>query len=413
MATSFTNYNGKTVINDEAWKARLTGSAEVYNNALGTNLTAEQYDRQINPTTAGARWGDPDPNPEASAALGSATTQKLTDWYSNLTAPKKSASAALPTTSAATATTATTAPKTSTAGPGYDVSAWYRQAAGREGDAGGLDYWRDQLTQSGDPSAVYSEFLKGLAANGDYSTGANLNNQPAQLDIGSLYTRNPTSSQTVSSQLGSLLDSNGKYIQSARDRAMLESNARGLSNSSIAASAGEDAAIQAALPIATSDAQLYRDVDSYNAALRNQGLMYNTDAQNTYINSQQQINANAAINTQNNATSTKNNAANNATTIATNAANNANQLTLAQLQSETSRYQADKSNASSQYNTDANVKNQAEQNKTTLVNNIIQSTELSPDRKAELLRQLGEEGLASAIFVGAGVSDDLDFSQGY
>lgn len=352
-------------------------------------------------------------------AISQSTANTLTDWYAKATGGSNPVTSSNTPTGSAFGTTAAAAPKPATGMPsantsgngGYDVSAWYRNAAGREADTGGKAYWEGVLASGADPTNTYNEFVKGLANNNDLAKpGGGYALSPSQLDLNSLVKRGVTKEQTVAGQIGSLLDANSPYIQSARDRAMRASNARGLSNSSIAASAGEDSAYQAALPIATSDAQAYRDVDSYNAALANQGLMYNVDAQNTFKNNQLSIDANTAMNTQNNATSTKNNAANNATSIRNNDANNANQLTVAQLQAETSRYQADKSNASSQYNTDANVKNQAEQNKTTLINNIIQSQELSPDRKAALLRQLGEEGLASAIFIGS-VSDDLDFSQ--
>jgi hypothetical protein len=358
-------------------------------------------------------------------AISPSTTNALTDWYSKYktggnTAPTGSSFGSAAATAAKGASTgnqtagviagAAKPSATTSGGNGYDVAAWYRQAAGREADAGGKSFWEGVLASGADPGNVYNDFVKELADNNDLAKpGASTSLAPSQLDLDKLVKRNVSKNQTVSGQIGDLLDTNSSYLQSARDRSMRASNARGLSNSSIAASAGEAAAYEAALPIATSDAQAFRDVDSYNAALANQGLMYNTDAQNTFKNNQLQIDANTSINTQNNATSTKNNAANIAAQSATNAANNANQLTVAQLQAETSRYQADKSNASSQYNTDANIKNQAEQNKTTLVNNIIQSPELSPDRKAALLRQLGEEGLASAIFIGS-VSDDLNFS---
>ena len=159
-----------------------------------------------------------------------------------------------------------------------------------------------------------------------------------------------------------------------------------MSNSSIAASAGEDSAYQAALPIATSDAQAYREADAYNSALYNQGLMYNTDAQNTFLQQNNQILADkesqqAAL---------------------------GGQMSIAQLQAATSKYQADKNEATSKYNTDAATKQQADANKNTLVNNIIQTPDLSPDRKAELLKQLGESGLASAIYVANDIASELD-----
>lgn len=64
----------------------------------------------------------------------------------------------------------------------------------------------------------------------------------------------PTSGETTRGQMESLLDSDSVYLQRARARAAEQSAARGLQNSSIGAGAGEAAAIDAALPIASQDA---------------------------------------------------------------------------------------------------------------------------------------------------------------
>lgn len=347
-------------------------------------------------------------------AINQNTMDSMTDWYTKATSntgtnplntPRENTGDQFGNTSYGASATSSTAQKASSASPysttptgsqsgggskspGYDVAAWYRSAAGREADKEGLAYWQSQLESGADQGSVYREFVRGLIANNDLAKpGSGYQLGPATIDKNQLTTRGVTSNQTVAGQLQGLLDANSKYIQSARDRSLRAANARGLTNSSIAAGAGEEAAFQAALPIATSDAQAYRDVDAYNAALYNQGLLYNADAQNQFTGRQQQIEADRG----------------------SQSATLANQLRIAQLQADVSKYQADKSNASSQYNTDANIKNQAEQNKTTLVNNIIQSTELSPDRKAALLRQLGEGRLADAIYVGGNYSDDLRF----
>ena len=60
--------------------------------------------------------------------------------------------------------------------------------------------------------------------------------------------------QGVSGRLNTLLDAESPYIQRARTRAKQMANRRGLLSSSIAAGAGEAAAIDAALPIAEADA---------------------------------------------------------------------------------------------------------------------------------------------------------------
>jgi len=352
-------------------------------------------------------------------AINDTTANTLSNWFTTAIGGQNTAAttptAATTTTAAATptatnsvlakagsttpaATTATTATKATPS-----VSSWYDQVTGRKGEQAGIDYWQSALDSGANADDLYKQFVKSAVDNNDY----NPNTTPAQLDLDSLKNRSVTSGQTVSGQLQGLLDANSDYIQSARDRTLRTANARGLTNSSIAASAGEDAAYQAAMPIATSDAQVNRDVDAYNAALYNQGLMYNTDAQNAaitkdrdYIN---QANVLAQQQSGQKDLATQQIAADKASQTAA----LGSQMSIAQLQAETTKYQSDKTAANSQYNTDANTKIQAEQNKTTLVNNIIQSAELSPDRKAELLKQLGETGLASAIYVAADIASDL------
>lgn len=83
--------------------------------------------------------------------------------------------------------------------------------------------------------------------------------------------------ETVRGQLNSLLQSDSPFIANARQRAAETANARGLLNSSIAAGAGERAAIEAALPIAQQDAKGFQD-----QALQNQ-----QNRQQAQVNAQQ------------------------------------------------------------------------------------------------------------------------------
>lgn len=61
---------------------------------------------------------------------------------------------------------------------------------------------------------------------------------------------------TVQGQLSGLMDSDAPFLQQARTRAAQTANSRGLLNSSMAASAGEAAAYDAALPVAAKDAEI-------------------------------------------------------------------------------------------------------------------------------------------------------------
>lgn len=100
------------------------------------------------------------------------------------------------------------------------------------------------------------------------SLGFNLSNVagPSQWDV--------SGNQTVANQLTSLLASDNPLIQQARARAMQQSNARGLSNSSIAQTAGDAAAYDAMMQIAKQDAGTNATAAQSNTAAKNQ---FNTD----------------------------------------------------------------------------------------------------------------------------------------
>ncbi len=76
--------------------------------------------------------------------------------------------------------------------------------------------------------------------------------------------------ETVQGQLKGLMDSESPFIQQAQTQAKQESNARGLINSSMAVTAGQDAAYRAALPVANADAQTYKSAGDINFGAQNQ-----------------------------------------------------------------------------------------------------------------------------------------------
>ena len=83
-------------------------------------------------------------------------------------------------------------------------------------------------------------------------------------------TQNVTPESTVKNQMEGLLSENSQYMQLAKQGAKEESASRGLLNSSIAAGAGQRAAIQSALPIAQQDAQTYNNQSLVNQQYQNQ-----------------------------------------------------------------------------------------------------------------------------------------------
>lgn len=89
----------------------------------------------------------------------------------------------------------------------------------------------------------------------------------------SVHTREVQDNELVNNQLNDLLSSDSKYIRDARLRGIEFANKRGQLGSSFSAGAAERNAIEAGLPIATADAQAYRDAAEQNLnALNNFSL---------------------------------------------------------------------------------------------------------------------------------------------
>jgi len=101
---------------------------------------------------------------------------------------------------------------------------------------------------------------KGILGDTDFQNTYDSGEVAQELDQGSFFKEGETyvtPSSTVAGQLTSLLDTDSKYIQQARISAAEKAQERGMLNTSLAAGAGEQAAIQSALPIAQQDAQTY------------------------------------------------------------------------------------------------------------------------------------------------------------
>jgi len=174
---------------------------------------------------------------------------------------------------------------------------------------------------TGIPVAQLAQQL-GMSTDGGSSTPAGIINSGMSTDGGSSTPAgiinsgmasqwNIDGSQTVAGQLKDLLNPNNPLMQQARTGALEQMNNRGLSNSSMALTAGDAAAYQAAMPIAQADAATYAKATSYNADQKNQFAL-----QGNNLSSSQWI---------------------------------------AQLQANTSKYNTDASAATSKYNTDASA----------------------------------------------------------
>ena len=86
--------------------------------------------------------------------------------------------------------------------------------------------------------------------------------------------------ETVSGQLDSLLAKDSPLSQRAMAGATQQSNRRGLVNSSMAAQAGQAALIDAAMPIANADANVYGAASRDNQSASNTALQFNAGSKN-------------------------------------------------------------------------------------------------------------------------------------
>lgn len=189
---------------------------------------------------------------------------------------------------APSATTQTTS-TTSTSAP--DVASWYRNDFGRDPDQAGMQFWQNALTGGADPNRIYSDFIAAGVRNGERlrgmssaqgqptATPAAASYQAAQLGTPTAW--NVTPDQTVEGRVNNILNPNNPIIQQARSRAAAAANDRGLLNSSMAIGAGESAAYDAAIPIASADAQTTAKAAGYNADMSNQFAVHNVDSTNT------------------------------------------------------------------------------------------------------------------------------------
>jgi hypothetical protein len=93
---------------------------------------------------------------------------------------------------------------------------------------------------------------------------------------------NVSDDQTVEGRINRIINSGSPFMQQARTRAAETAASRGLVNSSMAVTAGESAALDAALPIAQADAATVAKAAGYNADQTNQFAVKNTDSENQF-----------------------------------------------------------------------------------------------------------------------------------
>lgn len=128
-----------------------------------------------------------------------------------------------------------------------------------------------------DPARAGRARAGSMRAPGDVRqrTFADANVSGVEIGNTDVTTREVQDEELVSNQLTGLIDENSQYIKQAKQRAMELANARGSFGSSFAAGAAQRAAVEAALPIATADAQAYRDAATQNMNAQNEFALAN------------------------------------------------------------------------------------------------------------------------------------------
>lgn len=110
-----------------------------------------------------------------------------------------------------------------------------------------------------------------------------------------------TPDQTVQGRIASIIDPNSPLMQQAKTQADEQSNARGLINSSMAVTGGQDAMYRAATPIAAADAATYAKAAGYNADEANQVAAQNATMKNAMTQANLSANTSMFNTTANNA----------------------------------------------------------------------------------------------------------------
>jgi hypothetical protein len=221
------------------------------------------------------------------------------------------------------------------------LSQLYQSDLGRAPDAAGEAYWANAMN-NGVTLAQVDQSMKGSSEYASDHSGVptvipttastytpTLLGAPTQLNV--------APNQTVQGQLQNIMDPNSPIMMQARTGALQQANANGLLNSSMAITAGDNAAYAAAIPIANSDAGIYNNAATTNANAANNFAVNNQTASNTAG----QFNAGAA-NTLTGQQLSNQTALTNAqlaaqTSVATNAASNAQSGTNAQTQAQSAQ----------------------------------------------------------------------------
>lgn len=136
---------------------------------------------------------------------------------------------------------------------------------------------KDLSLSVSNPAVAAAPQLGAAATAGTASAGPSRDVNAAQAGV-SNWNLNPNT--TVQGQLNGLLSQGSPLMTIAKTRAEQEMNGKGLLNSSMAVQAGQQAMMDAALPIAQQDANVYAQNGQFNAAAANNNSQFNTAQSN-------------------------------------------------------------------------------------------------------------------------------------
>lgn len=125
-------------------------------------------------------------------------------------------------------------------------------------------------------------------------TGTGNTPQATASQVTSTPTWQNTPDQTVSGQINGIISQNSPLLQQAQTQAKQSAASSGLLNSSMATTAGESALYNAALPIASADANQASKVAQTNVQNQNSNAQFNTQQQNNVAGQDLSVAANSA-----------------------------------------------------------------------------------------------------------------------
>lgn len=147
---------------------------------------------------------------------------------------------------------------------GRAIGNMYQDLLGRAPDAGGLEYWNQQVGEQG-LGGVRDNIANSAEAARYEATGRPRGMTGRDFDSGN-FIDSVDPRATVEGRMAGLLDQDNRLMKMAETEGLQTANSRGLLNSSMAVGAAQDAMARQALPIARQDAGFFQEAVGRNQA---------------------------------------------------------------------------------------------------------------------------------------------------